>query len=260
MDHHNPKRYSDQKNEGNSEIWLDLLGNKHRRKILRLLSLRPMYREQLAKELGITPHAVHKHLQELAKHGIISEKRVPRKSGGKETVFFRLPRKPFFMFDISQPNCCNVRFVDAPKRAWKKIEILSQEDEMNLFSFDQSELKKIENTLTSLQSKELMIHELDKKRMDLVNERANLINESISEIEAKQGAMYIYTLYRDLLNRFGLEKPWRVKDIMEILNIDYDTAYHLIDLLENKLKVVKFDENASTPREPKWKLIPLGKH
>lgn len=55
---------------------LDLLSNKHRREILRLLSIEDRYAYELAKILNITPRAVSNHLMMLADNGLItSEKR-----------------------------------------------------------------------------------------------------------------------------------------------------------------------------------------
>ena len=43
------------------EDFLNLLGNKHRRRIIQLCSIRPLYPQKIAEILGITVPAVIKH-------------------------------------------------------------------------------------------------------------------------------------------------------------------------------------------------------
>ncbi|MHA2337101.1 MAG: ArsR/SmtB family transcription factor, partial [Candidatus Hodarchaeales archaeon] len=93
------------------EFWLDILGNPHRRKILRMLSVRPMYPQELSRKLGISPRAVQKHLKQLKDQGVLNNKKIPRKEGGKEFVFYNLNRKPFFSYYISNPAFCGVGFI-----------------------------------------------------------------------------------------------------------------------------------------------------
>ncbi|MEM2924297.1 MAG: ArsR family transcriptional regulator [Methanocellales archaeon] len=54
-----------------SEELLDLLGNINRRKILRLLSIRPCYVSELVERLEIGPKAVLEHLNKLEQAGLI---------------------------------------------------------------------------------------------------------------------------------------------------------------------------------------------
>jgi ArsR family transcriptional regulator len=50
---------------------LDLLGNKNRRNILRLLASRPYYVSEIAERLGVGPKAVLGHLEQLEQTGLI---------------------------------------------------------------------------------------------------------------------------------------------------------------------------------------------
>ncbi len=70
---------------------LDLLANKHRREILRLLSIEDRYAYELAKILNITPRAVSNHLMMLADTGLISSEK--RSSGiGPDREYYSLDK------------------------------------------------------------------------------------------------------------------------------------------------------------------------
>ncbi len=70
---------------------LDLLSNKHRREILRLLSIEDRYAYELAKLLNITPRAVTNHLNALADQGLISSEK--RSSGiGPDREYYSLDK------------------------------------------------------------------------------------------------------------------------------------------------------------------------
>ncbi|MFX1536134.1 MAG: ArsR/SmtB family transcription factor [Promethearchaeota archaeon] len=236
------------------DTWLDILGNSHRRKILMLLAFRPMYPQKIARVLGITPRAVIKHLEQLEEFGIVDRKERKRPQGGRDLLLYYIPRNAFFSFEIRNPSCSKVRY---SKTEWHPIkwDIRNQtnDSEKKDFEVEVKEVKEIQLGLQELWKYHKELQELDNKRLELMRKREEQFNNITSHFEDKRLAGLIIMLYRVLLDRFGTTGYWTAKDVMEITNVDYDTAYELIRILEEEFHAAEFNK-AGNPRNPSWQL------
>ncbi|MFX1254970.1 MAG: ArsR/SmtB family transcription factor [Promethearchaeota archaeon] len=246
------------------DTWLDILGNPHRRKILMLLAFRPMYPQKIAEILGITPRAVINQLESLKKQGIVDRKERKRKQGGRDLLLYYVPRNAFLSLDIRNPSCSKVRYsktewhpikwdiktqirpIDSEKKDFG-IEVKKNQD------FEVGVVKEIQNGLQELWKYHRELQELDNKRLELMRKREEQFNTISSHFEDKRLAGLIIMLYRVLLDRFGTTSYWTVKDVMEITNVDYDTAQELIRILEEEFHAAEFNK-AGNPRNPSWQL------
>ncbi|MFX0062546.1 MAG: ArsR/SmtB family transcription factor [Candidatus Hermodarchaeota archaeon] len=241
------------------DTWLDILGNPHRRKILMLLAFRPMYPQKIAGILGITPRAVIKHLEKLEEQGIVDRKERKRPQGGRDLLLYYVPRNAFFSFEIRNPSCSKVRY---SKTEWHPIkwdvrnQIKPVDSEKK--EFEEEVVKEIQSGLQELWKYHRELQELDNKRLELMRKREEQFNNITSYFEDKRLASLIIMLYRILLDRFGTTGNWTAKDVMEITNVDYDTAYELIRILEEEFHAAEFNK-AGNPRNPSWYLKLAGK-
>ncbi|OLS22908.1 MAG: hypothetical protein HeimC3_28510 [Candidatus Heimdallarchaeota archaeon LC_3] len=91
------------------EEFLNLLGNTYRRQIIKLLSSRKLYPQQISEILGITPSAVKKSLNILEEAGLVIKKEVDRgSSGGRPLQFFSVEKNFSFSFDMFNPSLIRI--------------------------------------------------------------------------------------------------------------------------------------------------------
>ena len=91
-----------------SDQFLNLLGNTYRRQIIKLLSSRKLYPQQISEILGITPSAVIKNLKILEEAGLVQKEEVDRDSGGRPLQFFSVERNFSFSFDMFNPSLIRI--------------------------------------------------------------------------------------------------------------------------------------------------------
>ncbi|MHA2298530.1 MAG: ArsR/SmtB family transcription factor [Candidatus Hodarchaeales archaeon] len=247
--------------EIDSETWLNALGNPYRRKILRLLSFRPMYPQELARHLRITPRAVIKHLEYLEKFNIITKEEIKRPKGGRDVHLFRFPWNAFFSFDMSNPSCFRVKYAKekhVKKRRKPKWEERRPSQSLKDIKekFKKEEIDKIHSELKGISRVHKEIQQLDTKRLDLMLKREDQFKAIDKHFEGNKLVNMILMVYRGLMDRFGTANPWTHKDVMDIAYTDYESAYELIRILEEEIDVVTFN-SASDPRNPTWQLKEL---
>jgi predicted transcriptional regulator len=238
------------------EFWLDILGNPHRRKILQMLSLRPMYPQELSRKLGISPRAVQKHLKQLKDQGVLNNKKIPRKEGGKEFVFYHLNQKPFFSYDISNPAFCGVRFIKPDKqesKQWKSIPISDSNDRFNL-EIKKENIIKLKRGFEIIHQSQAELSAIDEKKHKILNFQEEELKKILIDVKFPQEVNTLLNLFQHLLAKFGTSNTWSLSDIIKFLQIDYDSAIIIIELLEKDLKLIEYDPNSSDLRFPKWKL------
>ncbi|MFW9992162.1 MAG: ArsR/SmtB family transcription factor [Candidatus Odinarchaeota archaeon] len=245
--------------ETDSDTWFNALGNPYRRKILRLLSFYgPMYPQELARRLKITPRAVIKHLEYLKEEGIVTKEKMKRDSGGRDIHYYRFPWNAFFAFDLSSPSCFRMKKISREKTTphrWKKRQKVINFGEIQE-KFSEEATKMIQAELKELWKYHKEIQQLDNKRLKLMAERENQFKSFEEHFRDKQLANLVLILYRGLLDRFGTDNNWSHKDVMDIANVDYEPAYELIRILEEDLRVAAFNE-IGDPRNPTWRLKDL---
>lgn len=236
-----------------SEKWLDILGNAHRRQILRLLSNKSMYPQEIARYLGITPRAVMKHLQALEEHKIVTREEIKREEGGRGYLLFTLAQNAYIALEISNPTYFRVKYGQAKcHRKWHNQKV-DKPLTASLDEFTNQITTDIRSSVKEVSRIHQEIDKLDEKRLSLMRKREESFNQIYTLFQDKNIANLIIVLYRGLLDHYGFKKSWGRKEIMNIIKVDYDIADFLIEILEKKLQLIQFDEN-SGPRYPTWHL------
>lgn len=239
------------------EFWLDILGNQHRRKILQMLSVRPMYPQELSRKLGISPRAVQKHLKQLKDQGVLNNKKIPRKEGGKEFVFYNLNQKPFFSYYVSNPAFCGVRYIKPDKqesKEWKSIPITEIEENFNL-DIEQENISDIKRGFEIIQQSQKQLSAIDEERHKILNNQEKELKQVLTEVKFPQEVNTLLNLFQHLLAKFGVTDTWSLSEVMKFLQIDFDSAMQIIEILEKELQIIEYDPESSDLRFPKWRLI-----
>ncbi|MFX0184404.1 MAG: helix-turn-helix domain-containing protein [Candidatus Hodarchaeota archaeon] len=248
---------SKKQDEIDIDTWLNILGNPYRRKILRLLSFRPLYPQQLAKILGITPRAVSKHLEQLNRHGVVDFKEKERMKGGRRLKLYHVPRTAFFTFEIPHPRHYRVKYSKGKRDLTPWEEKYPNHMEKINSGLTNTDREKLRLGFQALWDYHKELQELDEKRLNVMNKRENHFRQIINSFKDKKLSNMIIGLWLSLLERFGTTDDWSIKEVMNILNVDYDTALTFIDFLEQELQIIEFNKTAN-PRNPTWRLKPLA--
>ncbi|OLS24228.1 MAG: hypothetical protein HeimC3_21270 [Candidatus Heimdallarchaeota archaeon LC_3] len=241
------------------EFWLNILGNSHRRKILQMLLVRPMYPQEMSRKLDISPRAVQKHLKQLKDQGVLNSKKIPRKEGGKEFVFYNLSRKPFFSFDISNPAFCTVRFVKSDKqesKQWKSIPISDSDDSFNL-EINTENITNLKRGFEIIHQNQEELSAIEEKRHEILNYRENELKKILTDVKFPQEINTLLNLFQHLLSKFGTSDTWSLSEVIKFLQIDYDSAIKIIDILEKEIQLIEYDTKSSDLRFPRWRLTKM---
>ncbi len=171
---------------GLTDILLDILGNRTRRRILELLAEEPRYLLQLSKELSVTMPAIKKHLEVLGNGGLIESFGEKSDLGAPFRRYYRLKSSIYLTAGIAN-NFVKIETlplaVEAPKDIPKEFTDL-QEEAKNLCEIkDHKErLKKADKILTEIDN---IIKGLDELKVFLLNLRQEvkqIANETIRQL------------------------------------------------------------------------------
>ena len=230
-----------------AEDWLNLLGNKHRRQIIRLCSIRPLYPQKIAEILGLTPAAVIKHLQELEKNNIVVKKTEPRAEGGRDIQYYYVPFRPRFNFNLANNDLVEIDIVDESDQ-----EVPPTTSRKKLIDLD---------SISSEDGKE--IQEKIKTFIGLEQER-NEVTEKLQKLHVKQRTFFstlrsmnpqhqmLLKIIRFLLDRYGFDMPFTENDIVTGLGVDEESAHEIIQVLSNVLNIISMIPSPDSSAPPTW--------
>ena len=215
------------------EDFLNLLGNKHRRRIMKLCSIRPLYPQKIAEILGLTPAAVIKHLQELEKSKMIIKKTEPRAEGGRDIQYYYVPFRPRFNFNLANEDLIEIDIVDESDKDVPATP--SRKKFLDTESINDEEYNIIKNKFNRFL-------ELEKERIEINNkfkalhERQFALFRKIRSQNPQQ--QLLFKVFRFLLDRYGFEEEFSERDIIENLGVDEMSAREIIDVLSHKLEII----------------------
>jgi predicted transcriptional regulator len=213
-------------------------------------------KKELSRKLGISPRAVQKHLKQLKDQGVLNNKKIPRKEGGKEFVFYNLSRKPFFSYYISNPAFCGVRYIKPDKqesKQWKSIPISNSDEGFNL-EIDKEDIREVKRGFEIIQQSQVELSTIEEKRHKILNYQEKELKNVLADVKFPQEINTLLNLFQHLLAKFGTSDPWSLSEVMKFLQIDYEPAMQMIDILEKELKLIEYDPESSDLRFPKWRL------
>ncbi|OKY78139.1 MAG: Transcriptional regulator ArsR family [Candidatus Methanohalarchaeum thermophilum] len=157
----------------------EILGNKNRRKILEILSKKPMYVTELSRELEINRKAVIDHLKALKREKLINELDM-----GGNKKYYKISNNLFVKSVISEYFVnTDVQEIQSPKKDAKEIkkkfkEIDKIEKELSKKNKD---LKTIFELIRELENFQNQLFEAEKYASYLMNELRNQANKKIEK-------------------------------------------------------------------------------
>lgn len=242
------------------ETWFDVLGNPHRRNILKLLYKKELYQDELAKKIGITPIAVNKHLEILKNRGIIFIKEKERQDGrgGRKLKYCYF--NPKFKFPHNFGSPFSIKFDRSRSKSHEEEEYIDVEikdvskskidlDEIQLTDSEKFEfIKYIKEFQVSQQDIQLYQPKLMKAQ-----NRWDTSSQKIIELIKQEDIIQVYSY---LFENFSTTKLFTRQDVMSArFNCSYDTAKLIIDILERDLELAEYVEMDQEERDPKWRLL-----
>jgi predicted transcriptional regulator len=236
----------------NADEWLDVLSNKHRRKILRLCSIRPCYPQEISRLLDLTPTAVIKHLQELEKNNLIVKREETRSEGGRPIQYYHVPFRPRFNFNLASKDLIDIEIVDETDKSVPETH--SRNKLLDRESF-KDEIGSIKSNYKILINHEKEKIEAFRKLRKLQHEQERFFKTIQSKNSSQQ--QILFKIIRFLIDRFGFDKTFSHQDIMDGLGIDLDSAEEIIQILSIDLDIISKTSSKTESSLPLWIINPI---
>jgi len=225
--------------------WFDILGNSHRRNILKYISKKPLYQNEIAIKLGITPSAVNKHLELLQERGIIIIKELERIEGRGRRKLKYCYFNPKFSFPQNFNYPFSIKFDRSGSKSVEEDEYIDVEIED--VTKTKVDLERIQLNDSNTSEFTHVIQKLQFSQSNVVKYRNKFI-EIINQYEIVQ-------VYSYLLETYSTTQLFTRQDIMSHYKCNFDTAKLITDILERDVGLAEFIEMDQTERVAKWRLI-----
>ena len=171
---------------GLTDMLLDILGSRTRRRILELLAEEPRYLLQLSRELGVTMPAIRKHLDVLEDGGLTVSFQQKSDLGAPPRRYYRLNRSLYLTAGITSDFVKIETFplvIEAPKDVPKEFTDLQREvKNLREIKDHKERLKKLDGILANLDN---VMKKLDNFKVLLLNLRQEIkqiANETIKQL------------------------------------------------------------------------------
>ncbi len=217
---------------GLTDMLLDILGSKTRRRILELLAEEPRYLLQLSKELGVTMPAIQKHLEVLKDGGLIVSFEEKSDLGAPARRYYRLKSSVYLTAGITS-NFVKIETlplaVEAPKDVPKEFTDLQREvEELREIKGYKEKLKKSDELLANIDDVIKRLDDLKVFLLKLRQEIKQIANESIKRLSET-------SLERRILHKvLGSPMPPNPELISAQLEIRERTVEDVLKELERK--------------------------
>ena len=234
----------------NADDWLDILSNKHRRRILRLCSMRPCYPQEISKLLNLTPAAVIKHLQELEKKNLVVKREEVRSEGGRNIQYYYVPFRPRFNFNLASEDLVDIEITDESDK--NVPETHSRDKLLIRDNFNESSINSLKgNYKIFVQYEKEKIEAFKKLRQAQFEEEHFFRN--VQTKNTSQGRL-LFRIIRFLLDRYGFNNSFTHKDLMDGLGIDLESVEEIIQILASDLQIISKITSEKESTLPEWKL------
>lgn len=222
-------------------FWLDILGNRHRRRIIQLCSVRPLYPQKIAEILGITVPAVIKHLQELEKYGIVVKKTEPRAEGGRELQYYYVPFRPRFNFNLASDDLVEIDITDESDK-----EVPSTPSRGKIIDLDSITSEEVISIRENVKTFIHLEHERIEvtKKLNKLHEKQRFFFRSMRSTNSPQQQILL-KIIRFILDRYGFDEPFSQQDLEKGLGIDIESAKDVLQILSGDLNIISkiYSEN-----------------
>jgi len=227
----------------NLDELLMVLQNPTRRRILELLSQETHYPLQIARELGISPQSVMKHLRVLEEHGLVRSFEESSNSGGPPRKYYA-PTKGFSIRIDAGPGLFDTIIIErkGERRANRSrsrghhSELKGNADRGNTDGGGtgrenaerEAGIEKLKELSCETKRIENEIERIEKNRLQLLNQRERLL-ESAREIVSAMVSDY---MERRLIYYLIEEGPTSMEDISEV----FDRRIKSLRALQNEIE------------------------
>lgn len=234
----------------NADDWLDILSNKHRRRILRLCSMRPCYAQEIAKLLNLTPAAVIKHLQVLEERNLVVKREEVRSEGGRNIQYYFAPFRPRFDFNLASNDLVEIDIEDESDKsvpeAHSRDKLLVREN------FTEDAIHSIKQNYKTLIELEKEKREAFRKLRMIQKEEEHFFRAIQSQNDSQ--SRILFRIIRFLLDRYGHGDSFTHNDLMYGLGLDLASVEEIIQLLASDLQIITKSDSDSESTLPEWKL------
>lgn len=234
----------------NVDDWFFVLGNKHRRQIMRLCSIRPCYPQQIAEILHLSPSLVTKHIAELEKRNFILKREEQRSEGGRNLQYYFVPFRPRFNFSLANDDLVEIDIIDESEKDVPTTP--SRKRIIDITQIDQNEKNDLQEKLKafiSLEEERIEVH----KKMQELHEKQRSFFKSIRSNNSQQ--QILVKIMRFLLDAYGFNGSFSQKDLETDLGVDSESAQEIIQIFSTILNVIK--KNSSN--EDLWVINSVNK-
>ena len=224
------------------DVFLDLLGNEYRRRIIRLLSSRKLYPQQISEILGITPSAVIKNLKQLEEAGLIEKEEVDREKGGRPYQYFSIKRNITFSFDIFNPTLIKWVFLETEEIEddFKRPELISGKSAHETVLEYFREVVQLQDELTRL----------ERERIEKLKKREHLYEILCDLYKQEKGIPNIVNVFRTMLEIHGPNSWFTLEELEKEANLKSEEAREVLRKWQelNLIEVDTSDQHWLNPR------------
>lgn len=210
-----------------SDVILDILGNVTRRRILSVLAREPMYFNQLAREIDIGQQAILRHLDALETSGLIETYAEKSDLGAPNRKYYRL-NSSFVLtvalseddFTISSRKIEEIRHKESMKKYYKRLNSIPQDTGRALAILQQS-MADIDEEISLFESR---LADLRALRQQVLH-RLHEIGNDYFELEERK---ILYTIVK--------ESPKSLAELSYMLNEKESDLRVIIANMKNRMK------------------------
>ena len=213
-----------QKSSEELDALLTVLSNHTRRRIMRKLVQETHYALQLSKELRVSQQAICKHLTFMEKKGLVRSRYVPAPEGPPRKMYE--PSRNFTITISIGPGIFDTSIKEMGDEEIREYTELREDFRKILHSQNYKERILMIYDLLSKLNKELS--QLDRKRMELMRIKQDVLNEANSLIND----LYDEYLHRSVLYTLMQEGDRSVEEISQTLDLRENIIRRIIQELE----------------------------
>ncbi|MEP0825797.1 MAG: helix-turn-helix domain-containing protein [Nitrososphaera sp.] len=210
-----------------SDVILDILGNDTRRRILSVLAREPMYFNQLAREIDIGQQAILRHLEALEESGLVETYAEKSDLGAPNRKYYRL-NSSFVLtialseddFTISSQKIQEIRHKESMKKYYKKLDSIP-EDTGRALAYLQQSMAAIDEEIALFESR---LADLRALRQQILHRLHEIGADNFEGEERK----VLYTIVK--------ESPKSLAELSDILDEKESDLREIITSMKSRMK------------------------
>ena len=212
---------------------LDILGNNYRRQILRLLSARKLYPQQIAEILGITPSAVIKHLKVMEEADVIKKEEEKRTKGGRPLQYYYVEKNIAFSFEMFNPCFFRIDILDTEEL---------RETNSILHQPVKNKLEQIHENFKEILQYQQELQEIEERRIEILRRREHLYEQLRDYIKGEfENAERVVSVFRAMLEFRG-DKPFSRQELEKEQGLKAEESATILSAWKD-LDLIEIDQN-----------------